>query len=462
MSAPFVLLPGNARWVCTLVVCALLGNSTAAPPARFTLRPEAAFHPKRLLIKPRQAPAGATVASQLAVVHQAQGIQVRRKFAALGGLELLELPAAGDMAATVESYRASGLVEYAEPDYQVRIAKSPNDPAYQFGSLWAWHNTGQSLGVDDADIDAPEGWDRRTDASSIIVAVIDTGIRTTHEDLKGNLWTNPGEIPGNGRDDDLDGFIDDLYGINAITRSGNPSDDHGHGTHVAGIIGAVGDNGRGVVGVAWRVKLMALKFLDAAGNGYESDAITCIDYARAHGAKVINCSWGGGGFSQALADAVQSAAAAGIVIVAAAGNGSSDNDVAPFYPASYGSGNVLAVAATTRWDDLASFSNFGQGSVAVGAPGVEIFSTSYYGDSSYMPLSGTSMAAPVVSGILALMRAEFSGKRRCSSSTGCWERLIRSPPCKGSVRREAASTCAELWRALRAVRPTTTSPTGRS
>ena len=256
-------------------------------------------------------------------------------------------------------------------------------------------------------MDAPEGWDVRNQAGDIIVAVIDTGIRYTHEDLSANLWSNPLEVPGNGLDDDHDGYVDDVHGINVIAGSGDPNDDNGHGTHVAGIIGAVGNNGRGVVGVAWRVQLMACKFINASGYGWVSDAITCINYARTHGASVMNNSWGGSSYSQGLKDAIDAAGAAGIIFVAAAGNSSSDNDGWTFYPAGYTSENLVSVAATTRTDDLAYFSNFGQESVDLGAPGMDITSTWNTSDSAYTSLSGTSMAAPEVSGVFALMKAQF-------------------------------------------------------
>jgi len=164
----------------------------------------------------------------------------------------------------------------------------PDDPEYINGTLWGFNNTGQNGGVADADIDAPEGWDILNSASDVIVAVIDSGIHYTHEDLAENMWVNPGEIPGNRQDDDGNGFIDDVHGINVLTGSGDPRDDYGHGTHIAGIIGAVGNNGKGVVGVAWRVRLMACKFLDQTGNGSVSDAVQCIDYARGKGARIIN------------------------------------------------------------------------------------------------------------------------------------------------------------------------------
>jgi subtilisin family serine protease len=297
-------------------------------------------------------------------------------------------------------------VVYAEPDFIVRMSTSPNDPRYLDGSLWGLHNTGQNSGTADADIDAPEGWAVRTDASTVVVGVIDTGLALTHEDLAPNLWVNPNET-ANGADTDNNGFIDDLHGINAIQLNGNPSDDQGHGSHCAGTIGGSGNNGVGITGVAWNVKLMGLKFLSASGGGAVSDAITCIDYGVDNGADILSNSWGGGGYSRALLDSIIAARDAGVIFVVAAGNAATDNDLAPVYPASLPVDNIVAVASTTRTDALSSFSCFGQGSVDIGAPGSEILSVDYENPTGYRSLNGTSMATPHVAGALALLRAQF-------------------------------------------------------
>ena len=295
----------------------------------------------------------------------------------------------------------SSMVQLAEPDFIRQALLAPNDPQYLNGTLWGLNQ------ISDVDIDAPEGWDVRTSAGSLIVAVIDTGIRYTHQDLAANMWRNPNEIAGNGVDDDANGFVDDVYGCNAYARSGNPMDDNGHGSHCSGTIGGVGNNGLGVTGVAWGVKLMGCKFLSSTGSGTDSDAITCIDYARLKGAKVLSCSWGGGGYGASMAAAIDRARAAGVVLVAAAGNESNNNDVIASYPANYPQDNIVSVAATTRTDGLASFSNYGSTTVDLAAPGDGIYSTISSSDTAYATYSGTSMATPHVSGVLALLAAQY-------------------------------------------------------
>jgi PKD repeat protein len=242
----------------------------------------------------------------------------------------------------------------------------------------------------------------------VVVAVVDSGVRYTHEDLAANMWKNSGEIPGNGVDDDRNGYIDDIYGIDARTPDSDPLDENGHGTHVAGIIGAAGNNGIGVTGVAWKVQIMACQFLDRTGDGDTSDAIACIGYARANGAQIINASWGGGEYSTALYNAIAAARDAGIIFVAAAGNDARDIDAETSYPASYDLDNMVVVCAINRNGVLdSSYSSYGAVNVDVAAPGGNIYSTWGTGDRGYTYLSGTSMATPYVSGIFALMRQRF-------------------------------------------------------
>lgn len=252
-------------------------------------------------------------------------------------------------------------------------------------------------------------WNITTGSEDVVVGVIDTGIDYTHTDLAANMWVNEKEIPDNGIDDDGNGVVDDVFGYNAIDDSGDPMDDNRHGSHCAGIIGAVGDNDEGVTGVNWKVKLMALKFLSGSGGGQLNDALECINYAlemKARGVnlRVLSNSWGGGGYSKALEEAIKDANEAGILFVAAAGNDNANNDRDPHYPSNYDVPNVISVAALDRNDKLASFSNFGEKTVHIAAPGVDVYSTVL--DGEYEHLSGTSMATPYVSGVAALVLAK--------------------------------------------------------
>lgn len=300
-------------------------------------------------------------------------------------------------------------VELAQPNYIYHALEKPDDPLFKL--QWGLLDTGQNVmsmhGKRGADIKMPFAWDRATGSNDIVVAVIDSGIDYTHPDLADNVWTNPS--PGN------DGYANDIHGINAITGSGDPFDDLGHGSHVSGIIGAVGDNALGICGINWHVSIMALKFLDSTGSGTTANAVTCINYAvnekkAGVDVRVINASWGGpagGSVDQILQAAIQTASDNGILFVAAAGNNGSDNDTEPMYPASFNNiSGVISVAATSMNDKLAYFSDYGKNTVNVAAPGVNILSAwpaSLSGNGTpYMVESGTSMAAPHVSGLAAL------------------------------------------------------------
>jgi subtilisin family serine protease len=296
------------------------------------------------------------------------------------------------------------LVAYVEPNHVVSIAATPNDPS--FSQLWGLHNTGQTGGTNDKDIDAPEAWDSATGDSSIVVAVTDTGVDFTHPDLASQRWVNPLDPVGGG-DDDGNGLVDDWSGWDFVNDDNDPFDDNRHGTHVSGTIGATGDNGIGVVGVNWNVKIMALKFLSSAGSGSTADAIASTLYAADHGADVSSNSWGGGPYDQALLDAIEYGASRGMLFVAAAGNDGFNNDVTPTYPATYSSNAVLAVAATDHNDGLAFFSSYGAKTVDLGAPGVGILSTTP--GNSYGSFDGTSMATPHVAGAAALVQDRFPG-----------------------------------------------------
>jgi len=289
--------------------------------------------------------------------------------------------------------------DYAELDYISHARAVPNDA--QYSKQWA-----------PAAVSAPAAWDELTSAADVTVAVIDTGIRYTHEDLSANMWVNASEIAGNSIDDDGNGYVDDIYGINPVYGTSDPNDDHGHGTHCAGIIGAVGNNSKGVCGAAWKVKLMALKFTQPDGTGSAtgtlSDAIICITYAINKGADIISFSNSfTGSYSSSLYNSINSARQSGIVFVAAAGNDGTNNDSVAVYPASYSLNNIVAVGSTTSADEISDFSNYGLASVDIFAPGSSIYSTYKTSNSSYVSMSGTSMATPLVAGALALVKEKY-------------------------------------------------------
>lgn len=308
----------------------------------------------------------------------------------------------------IQTLKASGLFEYVEPDYYGQILLTPNDAAFVDGRLWGLQNLGQSGGVPGADISAAAAWDLTTGSTNVIVAVIDTGIWYTHQDLETQMWHNPGEIPNNGIDDDDNGYIDDEFGVNVVMDTGDPLDDHDHGTHVAGTIGAAANNRHPHVGVAWHVRLMACKVFDEGGFGSTADVIVGIEYAVRHGAKILNNSYGVPP-SQALFDSIRRARDQGVLFVAAAGNERSNNDLVPVYPANYQLDNIISVAALDRADRLASFSNWGERTVHLGAPGVDIFSSVSGFDSNYDFFDGTSMATPHVCGVAALVMSYHPG-----------------------------------------------------
>ena len=324
----------------------------------------------------------------------------------------LDIPDNSINAITGALGRTVGLdgLDYAEFDARVFPAVTPTDPDYS--DLWHLNNTGQTGGTPNADIDAPEAWKITTGAEDLVIGVIDTGIDYSHPDLAANIWINPLESGldasgndkrTNGIDDDGNGYVDDWRGWDFLNNDNDPFDDHKHGTHVAGTIAAVTDNGVGISGVAWNAKMIPLKFLGKNG-GSTQNAIRAVHYASMTPAFATNNSWGGGRFSQALLDAID---ANGTLFLAAAGNSNTDTDVSPHYPSSYDSSLILSVAATDHNDKRASFSNYGAVSVDIAAPGERILSTVPNG--GYEELSGTSMAAPVVAGIAILVKAQNPG-----------------------------------------------------
>ena len=322
-------------------------------------------------------------------INRQIGATVIKEYNEVKGLQLVKIPANISLKNAILKYKKNSNVIYAEPNYAYAANSIPDDTYYDY--QWGL-----------SQINASSAWNITTGSRNVIIAVIDSGIDLTHTDLKANIWINPGEIPGNGIDDDHNGYIDDIYGWNFIKNNSNVTDDDGHGTHVAGIIAGDGNNSKGITGIMWSATIMPLKFLDSKGNGYVDDAVSAIRYAIKMGASIISCSWGGEEYSQALKDVIDTSSA---LVVCAAGNGDSgtNDDVSPIYPACFTSKNIISVAATDENDELASFSDYGLNSVDVAAPGTSIFSTlpgSHYG---YM--QGTSMAVPYVTGLAGLIKS---------------------------------------------------------
>jgi subtilisin family serine protease len=324
--------------------------------------------------------------------------RIQDEIEAVPGLVTIHDPDSGDAVAVSAQYSALPEVEYAEPNYEISLEQAGNDvnPALakdpRLDEQWALSK-----------ISVPEAWARTKGSSEIVVAVLDSGVEYTHVDLVNNIWTRPATMPPY-RDQDL-GTVDDVHGYNAVANDGDPTDDNGHGTFCAGIIGAEGGNNAGVCGVNWKTQVMPLKFTNAGGFGYVADAVEAINYAidRKHAGvnlRVINASWGLSQPSRALEDVIRKAYEAGIFFVAASGSTNSDNDASPRYPAGYSVGNIISVAATDRSDALAQFSNYGAKSVHLAAPGKDILTTALGND--YEQHSGTSMAAAFVAGVATL------------------------------------------------------------
>jgi subtilisin family serine protease len=348
--------------------------------------PAPAYREDRILVMPKP---DAAIAS----LHSQWGAEVLARFPGLGGLQTVAVPPGETVATLIAKYQASGLVDYAEPDFFRYLNATPNDPKYTDGTLWGLHNFGQSGGLADADIDAPEAWDVQSSASNIVVAVLDTGIRYTHEDLAANMWTNP---------------VDGSFGLNTVTGTTNVMDDNGHGTLVSGVLGAVGNNGKGVVGVAWSVQLMAAKCFNSTGGSSDSFIIASIDHARTNGAHVMVAPFDSPGYSASLSNAIYAAREAGIIFVTSVGNNAVNIDASPRYPACYDIDNVVAVTATTRTDTLLSVANYGATNVDLAAPGESIHTTWSPSDNFYTSLfSGTSYSAPYVAGAIALLKERF-------------------------------------------------------
>lgn len=374
-------------------------------------------HPQQLLAKLKHDdPVSRGRVKQLL---QQKGLAMLREYSLVPGLCLLSAPAIqglgqaqpGQSVAVqkgqalkilIRDLEGSGLFEYVEPDYIWQASRVPDDEDFHNGRLWGLNNTG-AFGVD---IDPERAWDITTGSRDVIVGVLDTGVLYSHNELVSQMWQNPGEVPGDEIDNDENGYVDDVYGMNALSDGGDPLDDDGHGTHVAGTIAAAANSGGPVVGVAWDVRIMGLKVLGPLG-GTSSDIMQGFQYGVDHGCKVINASLGGGARSQTMFEAIAGAQRRGVLLVAAAGNSSVDTDIFAHYPSNYELDNVISVAAIDRYGELTEFSNYGGKTVDIAAPGVDILSLGIDDNGDYQENSGTSMAAPHVAGVAALLYSAF-------------------------------------------------------
>lgn len=381
---------------------------------------------------------------------------------------LVKLSGDAQTAEFLEAASKNPAVAYAEPNYVMRafgnrdVAEvTPNDA--EFSKLWAMKNVGQkdSGGTDGkagADIGATKAWATTTGNRNIRVAIIDTGVDYTHPDLKDNIWANPGESGGgketNGLDDDGNGFVDDFHGWNfAGVSTNDPMDDNEHGTHVAGTIAGNGNDGVGVVGVNWVGSIIPVKFLTGGGSGTLADAVKAIQYVNKIGAHMSNNSWGGGGFTQSMFDAIKEGSDKGNLFIAAAGNDSQNADTSPHFPAGYQLPNVIAVAATTNTDSLATFSTYGKRTVHIAAPGHKIFSSVPGG--GYDSFSGTSMATPHVAGAAALLW----GTDPSMAAATVKDRLLRSRDYIGALSRKVASSGRlNIYNAINGIYPPSPEP----
>jgi subtilisin family serine protease len=400
----------SRRWSSPLLAVVLLALLWPVP----AVGAPASHVPDELLVKFR----AGTGPAHGAALHAAAGAIPMRTFATVRDLHLVKLPPGLSTAQAIARYRRSPDVLYVEPNRVLRLQATPNDPSFTSGDLWGL----DSIPItDDADIDAPEAWDLTVGSPTVVVAVIDSGIDYAHEDLAANMFRNEADCNDNGVDDDGNGFVDDCYGIDPISGDSDPMDDNAHGTHVAGTIGAVGNNGIGVVGVNWRVKLLACKIFDADGYGTVAAAIACLDYVammKDRGVNIIatNNSWRLEEFSQSLLDAIETHRQRGILLVAAAGNyqvcypcrTDTDNDRKPTWPASFYLPNVIGVSNSQRFGFLNAASAYGRRTMHVAAPGTDILSTTP--GNTYDVFTGTSMAAPHVTGLAALLKAQAPGR----------------------------------------------------
>jgi subtilisin family serine protease len=414
----------NQRFLALIILASLLSTTSLSLNQSVDAQSGVTYKADEVIIKFRQGISEDTKQK----FYKKMNAMRAHKFK-LAGAEVVKFNKSQPIESWVRKFKADPAIKYAEPNYKLNAAGGsgsllPNDEF--FSHQWGLFNnglnrcTGLPQGVSDADIDAPEAWaSSYTPTGTVVMAVIDTGVEYTHTDLVENAWVNPGEDVDrdgrigrrdtNNRDDDGNGLVDDFYGWDWVNNDNAPLDDNSHGTMVAGIAAAKVNNRKGVAGVAGqgKVKFMTLKFMGADGSGYTSDAIKAIEYATSKRALIANNSWGGYAYSQALLEAIQGYQATGGLFIAAAGNSGTNNDLYPMYPASYELPNIISVGAMMDDDTLALFSNYGNTTVHLAAPGVSIRSTARR--NMYFDDSGTSMAAPFVAGVAGLVWTQNPG-----------------------------------------------------
>lgn len=398
LAAPFsVLMPRTNAVNASTAVASVEPVKAKSIPRKATQTTQSArWRDGELLVRFRRN-ASATDVDALLL---AQGAQRGGRLRGQSGIERLSLSPGFDLAAVASALRANRLVDFAEPNYLITADEiTPNDP--RFPEQWALKNTGTTGGQFGSDINASQAWGVTTGTRRTVIAIIDSGIDFSHPDLRNNEWNNILE-QGNNQDDDSNGFADDLHGWDFVANTAEIKDEQGHGTAVAGVIAARGNNITGISGVMWRASLLSLRVLDQTGTGDIAGAVEAIDYAVQNGAQVINCSWGTGDASVALREAIERASQRGVVIVASAGNGGRDIETQSHYPASFDLNNLISVASTDSSDLPTPFSNWGAIHVAVAAPGKDILTTKMGGD--YQMISGSSVSAPFVAGVVGLIK----------------------------------------------------------
>ena len=455
-----VFIPGSMNRLLVIAIIALLTicESSMAHDQNPWIQFEGQdAHPTKILAKLSVDFQNEQTAEELESLLGQLDLEVVRAYGkGLGGLVLIDQKPNQDQALNkkqqtkrlkehLAALESSGLFVYVQPNFIRYPILDAADPAYVDGRQWGLDNDGKAGGKSEVDIDVDLAWDLTIGSRSVVVAVIDSGIRYTHQDLAGNMWSNPGEVPDDGIDNDLNGIVDDIHGFNAILQNGDPLDVIDHGTNVASVIGATSDD-KDVVGVAQEVSLMACKALTEFG-GEDADLVSSIEYAVLMGADIINASWGNYSYSQAIFDAISMAQAEGILFVAGAGNDATNNDVTPFYPASHDLDNVISVASFDKFDLLSDHSNYGLISVDIAAPGSEIYmagsgdeagamGANVLPDEDYDYADGTSFAAPHVTGVAVLLKSIYPDLLATELKEMILSSAIKTPALTGKVATE--------------------------